>query len=51
MFESNDLDQPWTGVMPNSNDIAPAGSYYWTLEYRTEDRKKESKDGVVTLLK
>ena len=51
MFESNDLDQPWTGVMPNSNDIAPAGAYYWILEYRTEDRKKESKDGVVTLLK
>ena len=51
MFETNDLDEPWLGNEPNSNVIAPAGVYYWILEYRTEDRKKESKDGVVTLLK
>lgn len=51
MFETNDLDEPWIGTEPNSNEILPAGVYYWILEYRTEDRKKGSKQGVVTLLK
>jgi len=51
MFETNDLDKAWDGTEPNSNEVAPSGSYYWIVEYRTEDRKKGSKEGVVTLLK
>ena len=51
MFETNDLDEPWIGTGPYSSEILPAGVYYWILEYGTEDRKKSSKQGVVTLLK
>ena len=47
----DDLDVVWDGTEPNDNVVAPSGTYYWILIYKTEALKKASKDGTITLLK
>jgi gliding motility-associated-like protein len=50
VFQTNDLDIGWDGSYPNDTKTAPFGVYYWILEYKTEDLKKQLKQGTVTLV-
>lgn len=51
IFETSDLDIGWDGSEPNSDRVAPTGTYYWTVTYRSETGSKLQKDGTVSLLK
>lgn len=51
VFETKDLDQGWDGSYRSGDGEAPSGVYYWVLAYKSEELRKMSKEGTVTLLR
>ncbi|MDP4763199.1 MAG: gliding motility-associated C-terminal domain-containing protein [Salibacteraceae bacterium] len=51
VFETEDLDKGWDGISQKTGSEAIAGVFYWSLVYKSDDNKKLSKDGTVTLIR
>jgi gliding motility-associated-like protein len=51
LFETSDLDIGWDGTEPNSDRVAPTGTYYWVVTYKSETGLKLKKEGTISLLK
>lgn len=51
VFETEDLDIGWDGISQKTGSEAIAGVFYWSLVYKSDDNKKLTKDGTVTLIR
>ena len=50
VFESKNLDHPWTGKMKNGKD-APLGNYVWKMDYTDIQGFRHSRKGQVMLVR
>lgn len=51
VFVTEDLTIGWDGIVQGSKEEALSGVYFWVLIYKSEDNKKLTKEGKVTLLR
>lgn len=51
VFETKDLDIGWDGKVQGQPEIVQYGIYFWQLTYKSEEKKKLSKEGTVTLVR
>jgi gliding motility-associated-like protein len=51
VFVTEDLTVGWNGMVDNKNVEAQSEVYFWVLIYKSEDNKKLTKDGKVTLIR
>lgn len=51
VFQTSDLDIGWDGSYMDGTGDCPSSVYAWTLKYKSEEGKKLSKQGLVTLIR
>lgn len=50
LYETSNVNQPWTGIDVSTNQVVPTGGYVWVVKLK-KDGKEEVYFGSVTLVK
>jgi gliding motility-associated-like protein len=51
MFESNEMNVEWDGIMPNSNKYAPNTTYVYVIRYQTSSGEEKEETGTFSLIR
>lgn len=51
IFETQDLDEPWTGAFENTGKMCAADSYVYVVRFMAANGEEYKKTGVVTMLR
>jgi gliding motility-associated-like protein len=51
MFEGDNMNYRWDGLMPNSNKYAPIGTYVYVIRFMTSDDKEREVQGSFSLIR